>query len=106
MNNARLLNNMVSITQFNKGQAAKIFDRVKTEGRIVVLKNNTPSAIILSFEEYMRLTEIEENDYLLHVAEERMKYYTPGNGISKELAYERLGINKEDIENLEEVELE
>jgi prevent-host-death family protein len=97
---------MVSITQFNKGQASKIFDRVKTEGRLVVLKNNAPSAIILSFDEYKRLTEIEENEYLLRISEERAKYHVPGSGISKEVTYDNLGISQKDIDETEDVEIE
>ena len=49
---ADLLNSLVSVTQFNKGQASKIFDRLRTERQLVVLKNNAPSAVILSPEEY------------------------------------------------------
>ena len=52
---ADVLNSLVSITQFNKGQASKIFDRLRTERQLVVLKNNAPSAVILSPEEYERL---------------------------------------------------
>jgi antitoxin StbD len=106
MNHLKILNNMVSITQFNKGQASKIFDRVKSEGRIVVLKNNAPSAIILSFDEYKRLTEIEENEYLLRIAEERTKYSVPGTGFSKEVIYDKLNISQEDIDKTEDIEIE
>jgi antitoxin StbD len=106
MNHLKILNNMVSITQFNKGQASKIFDRVKSEGRIVVLKNNAPSAIILSFDEYKRLTEIEENEYLLRIAEERTKYSVTGTGFSKEVIYDKLNISQEDIDKTEDVEIE
>ena len=60
---ANVLQSLVSISQFNKGQAAKIFDKLQTQRELIVLKNNQPSAIILSPEEYTRLIEIEE-DYL------------------------------------------
>ena len=59
------LQSLVPISQFNKGQAAKIFDRLRSEKELIVLKNNQPSAIILSPEEYTRLTEIEEDYFLL-----------------------------------------
>ena len=62
---ADLLQSLVPISQFNKGQAAKIFDRLHSERELIVLKNNQPSAIILSPEEYTRLTEIEEDYFLL-----------------------------------------
>ncbi len=43
-----ILNNLVSTTQFNKGQSSKIFERLKNEKQIVVLRNNIPIAVILS----------------------------------------------------------
>ena len=60
-----LLQSLVPISQFNKGQASKLFDRLHSERELIVLKNNQPSAIILSPEEYTRLTEIEADYFLL-----------------------------------------
>ena len=37
-----LLKNTVSISQFNKGQAKKIFAEVKQTGMKIVFKNNEP----------------------------------------------------------------
>ena len=51
------LDNLVSITAFNQGQASKIFSRLKKDKQIIVLKNNIPSAVLLSPEEYNRLLE-------------------------------------------------
>ena len=62
---ANILNSLVPITQFNRGQASRIFDRLHTESQLVVLKNNQPAAVILSPEEYARLSEIEEDYFLL-----------------------------------------
>ena len=106
MDTGNLLKSLVSITQFNKGQAAKIFDRLRTERRIVVLKNNAPSAIILSPDEYLRLLEIEEDSYLLNLAEQRLTDYKPGDGISYEEVLAQMGLTNEDIENAEDVEIE
>ena len=36
------LQSLVPISQFNKGQAAKIFDRLHSEKELIVLKNNLP----------------------------------------------------------------
>jgi antitoxin StbD len=106
MDTGNLLKSLVSITQFNKGQAAKIFDRLKTERRIVVLKNNAPSAIILSPDEYLRLLEIEEDSILLNLAEQRLADYNPGDGIAYDEALIQMGLTHEDIENAEDLELE
>jgi len=105
-NTANILNSLIPITQFNKGQAAKIFDRVKTERQLVVLKNNAPSAIILSPDEYERLSEIEENYYLLSLAEFRLKNAGTSNAIDAEEAMRQLGITPDDIQSAEDVEIE
>jgi len=104
-NATNILNSLVPITQFNKGKASKIFDRVKTERQLVVLKNNAPSAIILSPEEYERLSEIEENYYLLSLAESRLNNNS-AKSISADEFMRELGITQEDVDNAEDVEIE
>ncbi len=61
MTEKNLLNNLVSVTMFNQGQASKIFSRLQEEKQIVVLKNNVPTAILLSPDEYERLMSQVEN---------------------------------------------
>ena len=70
---ADILDSLVPITQFNRGQASRIFDRLHTENRLIVLKNNQPAAIILSPSEFQRLSEIEEDYTLLLEATRRLK---------------------------------
>ena len=55
-----LLNNLVSVTMFNQGKASKIFNRLHDEKQIVVLKNNVPTAVLLSPDEYDRLLSLAE----------------------------------------------
>lgn len=102
---ADLLNSLVPITQFNRGQASRIFDRLRTERQLVVLKNNQPEAIILSPEEFSRLSEIEENYLLLLEAAERLTRNeapaTPLNDVMKEL-----GISEEELAAAEDVAIE
>ena len=57
-----LLNNLVSVTMFNQGQASKIFNRLQEEKQIVVLKNNIPTAVLLSPDEYDRLLSLAESE--------------------------------------------
>ena len=70
---ADILDSLVPITQFNRGQASRIFDRLHTESQLIVLKNNQPAAIILSPSEFQRLSEIEEDYTLLLEATRRLK---------------------------------
>lgn len=60
MNEKNLLNNLVPITAFNKGQASKIFSRLQEEKQIVVLKNNVPTAVLLAPDEYEKLISLAE----------------------------------------------
>ena len=103
---ANFLQSLVPISQFNKGQAAKIFDRLHSERELIVLKNNQPSAIILSPEEYTRLTEIEEDYFLLLEADKRMADNGNNKTISFDSVMSNLGISEDDLLDTEDVDIE
>lgn len=103
---AHLLQSLVPVSQFNKGQAAKIFDRLHSERELIVLKNNQPSAIILSPEEYIRLTEIEEDYFLLLEANKRMEENGNHKTISFHSVMSDLGIHEDELLEAEDVEIE
>lgn len=103
---AELLQSLVPISQFNKGQAAKIFDRLRSERELIVLKNNQPSAIILSPEEYTRLTEIEEDYFLLLEANKRMEDNENKETISFDSVMSNLGISEAELLEAEDVDIE
>ena len=101
-----MLKSLVSITQFNRGQASRIFDRLSKESQLIVLKNNQPSAVILSPEEYERLLEIEE-DYLLMLEEQTRLINNEGLPTSSlEEVMNELGITEEDLKMAGDVEFE
>ena len=104
--NARTLQSLVSISQFSKGQAMRVFDRLHDEAQLVVLKNNVPTAVLLSPEEFTRLSEIEEDYNLLLLAQERLANGNMDNAISESEVMTSLGITEEEIEAAEDVELE
>lgn len=101
-----LLHCLIPITQFNRGQASRIFDRLRTEKQLIVLKNNQPSAVILSPEEYERLSEIEENYLLLMEASERLKRSESKESIPFETVLAHLGITEQEIDEMEEEDIE
>ena len=101
-----LLQSLVPISQFNKGQAAKIFDRLRSEKELIVLKNNQPSAIILSPEEYTRLTEIEEDYLLLLEANKRMEENGNNKSVSFDAVMNDLGISEDELLETEDVDIE
>ena len=87
------LQSLVPISQFNKGQAAKIFDRLHSEKELIVLKNNQPSAVILSLEEYTRLTEIEEDYFLLLEANRRIEENGDKKTVSLDSVMDHLAVS-------------
>ena len=103
---ANIIDCLVPISLFNKGQATKIFNRLRETKELFVLKNNQPSAVILSPEEYTRLTEIEENYMLLLEAANRLEE----NGVKPTVPMEKvmtdLGISEKELEEAEEVQIE
>jgi antitoxin StbD len=106
INAAEIVNNLVSITQFNKGQASKIFDFVKTKRWLIVLKNNNPSAVILAPEEYSRLVEIEKDYRLMCLAIERLKANQGKEGVPFADVLKKYGINMHEIESADDLEIE
>ena len=93
---ADILDSLVPITQFNRGQASKIFDRLHSENRLIVLKNKQPAAIILSPSEFQRLSEIEKDYTLLLEATRRLKEDSVSTSSRKEVMSE-LDISEADL---------
>lgn len=103
---ADLLQSLIPITQFNRGQASRIFDRLHTERQLIVLKNNQPSAVILSPEEYARLAEIEEDYLLLLEADKRLKENSGKPALSFDSVMADLGISEAELEGTEDVQIQ
>lgn len=104
--NADVLNRLVPISQFNKGQAAQVFERLQQEPRLIVLKNNVPAAVMLSPSEFSRMVEIEENYRLLLEAQKRHEGNNFANAIDEALVLKNNGLSEADIAAAEDVEIE
>ena len=100
------LTRLIPISQFNKGQASKIFDRLRSEPELIVLKNNQPSAVILAPDEYIRLAEIEEDYNLLMEARQRLAANKDKTAIPAADVMKHFGISDADLEEVEEPEIE
>ena len=66
-----VLNSLVPISRFNKGEAHKIFDEVKENGYGIVVKNNTPTCVLITPEIYEEMMDIIDRYNSLMEAEER-----------------------------------
>lgn len=104
MGQADVLNRLVSITSFNKGHASKIFEQARGVGPLFVLKNNAPEAVIVSPEDFARMSEAEENYTLLLEAVERLEANAnhPGTPIADVMA--ELGVTEADLAAVGDVE--
>ena len=100
-----IINSIVPISRFNKGEANKIFSEVSKTGYKVVVKNNKPTCILITPERYEEMMEIIEDYALLSEAESRVKSSQKGDYISQDTLLKNLGIDEEDFGDIE-VEIE
>ena len=96
----------VSISLFNRGLAGKIFDDVKQSGAKVVMKNNAAECVLMSPDEYIKLMDEVNDARLLTMANARMQNFNKDSLVSGKELYEELGITKEDLDSIGEVEIE
>ncbi len=106
MNIIAAIQNTISITQFNRGLAGKIFHDVKQTGAKVVMKNNAPECVLLAPDEYVRLMGEVNDARLLTLAVKRMEKFNPETAIPENQVMEQLGITEDDLSDFEEVEFE
>lgn len=100
------INNTVSISAFNRGEAGKIFKDVKENGPKVVMKNNIAECILLSPQEYNEMMEAIEDAELLAIARERLEHFDPDKLIDADTFFKEMGITEEMLEAEDEVEFE
>jgi len=96
---------LVPITRFNRGEANKVFDEVRKTGCKVVIKNNVPTCVLLTPERYKEMVEIIEDQYLMAVAENREKY-DKGAVHSFEDLLEKDGLTFKNIDAMKDTEIE
>ena len=99
-------NRTISISDFNKGLAGRIFEDVKSSGTKVVLKNNNPECVLISPAEYSKMLEEKEDLIDQLMAIERLKNIDTEKIISQQQFEEKYNINFEDIEAIDESEFE
>lgn len=97
------LKNMVSFSEFNRGQAGKIFDEVKSVGTKIVVKNNNPECVLISVEDYIKMVDEINDMRALLMAVYRMSDFD-GNlkdTFTQEEVEKFLGINTDDCDEVE-----
>ncbi len=96
-----MMNAMVPITRFNKGEAAKIFDEVETTGTKIVVKNNRPACVLVSPSQYESLMEILSDYALMAEAQKRLADNNDSENITHEEMMKELGITDADLNDVE-----
>ena len=100
-----LLDALVPISRFNKGEANKIFDEVRLSGYKIVVKNNAPACVLITPEIYQEMLDMINDQYLLALAEEREQNGTGVTYSFEEVLAER-GLTISDIDAMDDVEIE
>jgi len=99
-----MMNSLIPITRFNRGEANKIFDEVNANGEKIVFKNNIPICVLMDPSRYTEIMDALEDYTLLFEAEKRMAK-AHNNYIPEDEVLSRLGISKADFDDVE-VEIE
>ena len=99
MNTVNVLDSIIPISLFNKGQANKIFAEVKKSGTKIVVKNNAPECILMSPQSYQQMMEEYENAILAAEAEKRLAQKT--EYISHEDVMKDFGLDSSDLDDVE-----
>ena len=105
-NIAGAITNTVSISQFNRGLAGKIFEDVKTSGAKVVMKNNAAECVLLSPQEYLDLMDEVNDARLLTIASQRLENYDSSDTVTLEEMQAQFGVSDEDLDGYEGLAIE
>ena len=103
---ADILNNIIPISDFTRGKAGHAFNQVRTGAPVIVVRNNVPAAVMVSPEEYDRLSGDSENLYLLQEALGRLAKNEGEPRLTHEQLLQELGVTQVDVDTLPDVELE
>ena len=97
----KIMDSIVPITRFNRGEASKIFDEVNAVGFKVVIKNNVPACVLVKPERYEEMVEMLEDYSLFFEAEKRMKKAEKDGFISHEQVLKELGLSETALDEVE-----
>ena len=100
-----VMNSIVPISRFNRGEANKIFEEVSETGVKIVLKNNIRVGVLVEPQHYDEMVEMLEDYSLLFEAEQRMKKAGSDGYISEEQVLAKLKIDRSDLDDVD-VEIE
>ncbi|MBP5156673.1 MAG: type II toxin-antitoxin system Phd/YefM family antitoxin [Treponema sp.] len=99
LNAVNIIDSIVPISRFNKGEANKIFSDVKKFGTRIVVKNNVPECVLMSPRAYQDMMEEYENAILLAEAGKRLS--ESAEYIDHDAVMEKFGLSEADLDDVE-----
>ena len=99
LNTVNVLDSIIPISQFNKGQANKIFSDVKKVGTKIVVKNNVPECILMSPQNYKQMMEEYEDAILAAEVVKRLSQKT--KYIRQDDVMKEFGLTASDLDDVE-----
>jgi antitoxin StbD len=91
-----LMNSLVPISRFNRGEANKVFEEVSEYGVKIVLKNNTPACVLMKPSAYEAMVEALE-DYALYFEAEQRMALSENRYLPEDQVLADLGITKDEL---------
>lgn len=106
MRTVSLLNSMIPVSRFNKGEAGRIFDELARDKTKIVIKNNVPVGVLLSPDEYANIIDEAADNLLLAEAAMRYANSAPDEFISERAFIQAIGLTDGDLAAADDVEIE
>ncbi len=101
-----ILENIVPISDFNRGKSTQAFNKSTDGNPVFVMKRNVPDHVIVTVDDFRAGEEAKEDLGLLMLALQRMKSFDPAEATSLEAAMQEFGITEDDLATTPEPEFE
>ena len=96
MSVASVLENMYPVSDLSRGKASSILASVADSSPAIIVKNNKPYRVVMTVDEYLRIMEHFEDEYLEELALERLKANEGKEFISWDDMLRRFGLDPDD----------
>ena len=97
--NMDLIEGMIPISRFNKGEAGKIFEEVEAEGIKIAVKNNRATCVLLSINNYKEIVDMVEDYHLALEAYKRLSTCENGKLISHEEVLKSFNMSEDELKD-------
>lgn len=102
----KVLDNIVPISDFNRGKSTQAFNKSTDGNPVFVMKRNVPDHVIVTVDDYRRGEEAKEDLMLLMMALARTKSFEPGEAMSRTDVLADLSITEDELAAEPEPEFE